>query len=378
MAIDRRVLAVLLLLGGATPARAHVVYGTPSLHEQAREADLVVRVRIAHAQGLLRSDAPAATRSVVDAVVLETLRGERLARVTFAPHGHGAAEYHDGEEALVLLRRIGRVPELAASPLSGLVRWVSVQETGDKVPLGGRSRRLWLDAVRRWLDADAIADAARREAALRETTIALLASPEPRIAASALRDLVWAGDAPVVTRDDVPRLDPLLRRPSVPITVRVGLLAELERRRLVAGAPRWARLLDDARGAGRLVVIRAVAAHPSPEVNARLLRVLDGGDREVAAAAAVSLGVPGNAAAVAPLERLLARDDAGLRFAAIRGLGRIGGAEALAALQRAAAFHPDAATRRRAGAEATVVGSRSAPHRGGQTAIDDISHASLE
>jgi hypothetical protein len=71
-------------------------------------------------------------------------------------------------------------------------------------------------------------------------------------------------------------------------------------------------------------------------------------------------------------------DDARLRFAASRGLGRIGGAEALAALQRAAAFHPDAATRQRAGAEATVAGSRSALHRGGPTAIDDIRHASLE
>ncbi|MGH7895809.1 MAG: HEAT repeat domain-containing protein, partial [Candidatus Binatia bacterium] len=79
---------------------------------------------------------------------------------------------------------------------------------------------------------------------------------------------------------------------------------------------------------------------------------------DAAVAAAVSLGAPGNHDAVAPLARLLASDDERLRFAAIRGLGRIGGAEAVETLQEAAAFHPDAATRRRAGAEAAVMGGR--------------------
>jgi len=52
---------------------------------------------------------------------------------------------------------------------------------------------------------------------------------------------------------------------------------------------------------------------------------------------------------------VLAASDQRLRFAAIRGLGRIGSAPTLESLRHAAAFHTDAATRRRANAEVVVL-----------------------
>jgi HEAT repeat protein len=67
--------------------------------------------------------------------------------------------------------------------------------------------------------------------------------------------------------------------------------------------------------------------------------------------AAVSLGVPGNEKAVAPLGKLLGSSSERVRMAAIRGLGRIGTPSAQARLAQAAASHPDPDTRRRAGAE---------------------------
>ncbi len=356
--------ALVAALGAPPAARAHVVYGAPSLRQLTREADVVARVRIVHPRRLLGAGEPPVRRPVVDAVVLESLCGGRLSRVTFVPHGHGAAEYHAGEEAIVFLQRLERVPELAATPLAGRVAWASRQETSDKIPLDARTRRAWLDAVRRCVHAETLDDPVARRAALRDTTLALLAAPEPRIAASALRDLATAGDGAGIGPGDVSQLAGLLDRETMPMTVRVGLLAELERRGLADAPSRWALLLEHARGADRLVAIRAAGAHPSVAVTPALARIAESADAEAAAAAAVALGTPGNAAAVPVLDRLMGRDDGRLRFAAIRGLGRIGGEDGVAALERAAAFHPDAATRRRAAAEVTVLAGRQASSTG--------------
>lgn len=354
-------LAVAILAPGLAPvARAHIVYGTPSLHELARDADLVARVRVVRARRTVRLEGAAGARlerAVVDVAVLERLCGAGGPRLTFVPHGHGPAEYHDGAEALVFLRRIDRVPELAGTALAGHVRWVSLQETSDAIPLGPRTRRAWTDAARRYVAAETIADPAPRHDALRETMLALLGSDEPRIAASALRDLVRAPDT-TIRPVDAGRLERLVAAGRAPMTVRVGVLAELERRGLTDAPPRWAALLSGAAPRDRLVVVRAAAAHPSPAVTQALLGILERGEPAAAGAAAVSLGAPGNAIAVAPLERVLARDEPPLRFAAIRGLGGIGGQEATDVLRRAAAFHPDPATRRRARAEERVLDRR--------------------
>jgi HEAT repeat protein len=114
-------------------------------------------------------------------------------------------------------------------------------------------------------------------------------------------------------------------------------------------------LIDGTAGRARLSVVRASAAHPSAAVTTSLLALLDGDDRELAAAAAVSLGVPHNEPAVAPLAGAIARGEPALRMAAIRGLGRINTPSARRSLEVTAAFHPDPATRRRANAEVVVL-----------------------
>jgi HEAT repeat protein len=118
----------------------------------------------------------------------------------------------------------------------------------------------------------------------------------------------------------------------------------------------------------RFAVVRAVAAHPSEPVNAELLTLLASDDRQLAAAAAVSLGAPGNDAAVAPLAKLLGDEQERVRMASIRGLGRIATPEAKQALAEAAESHPDPRTRGRAAAELALLGRREAQvQRGAQT-----------
>jgi HEAT repeat protein len=74
-----------------------------------------------------------------------------------------------------------------------------------------------------------------------------------------------------------------------------------------------------------------------------------------AEAAAIALGNPGEANAVAPLAKALERSEPRVRMAAIRGLGGIGTPEARAVLDAAASSHADPATRRRAAAEAALL-----------------------
>ena len=354
-------------LGGAARLHAHVVYGTPTIHQLVLEADVVARARVTDADAVVAIDDPPLRRPVVTVELLESLKGDTpCGLLTFAPHGHGTASYAEGEEVLLFLRRIERTPELARTPLAKKVTWVSRQESTHKIPLTAQSREAYLAAVRAYVAVDGLpASPAIHLAALRRITVKLLASREPGLAASAVRDLVFAGDAPLVTADDVPALEAVLADSMVAIGTRVALLAELERRALVDGPPRWVELLRSGPSRDRLVTVRAVAAHPSAPVTRELLALLqaaedpatrDDAARELTAAAAVSLGVAGNDGAVEALARALGRDDARLRMAAIRGLGRIGTAAARRVLETAAAFHPDPATRRRAGAEVTVLG----------------------
>ncbi len=101
--------------------------------------------------------------------------------------------------------------------------------------------------------------------------------------------------------------------------------------------------------------MRASAAHPSEPVTAELLALLANDDHQLVSAAAVALGTPGNDAAVAPLAKLLASDESRVRMAAIRGLGRVATPRAREVLVKTAAAHPDASTRRRAGAEVRLL-----------------------
>jgi hypothetical protein len=347
---------VAAVFGAPTAASAHVVYGSPTLWQLVREADVVVDARIEDPARIVAQTAPPLRRRVVTATPLAVLKGELPpGELDFVPHGHGVAEYARHERVLLFLRRIERVRELATTPLAGALRWGSTQESTDKMTVGAGDDP-FRAAARAYVAVEQVAGAARLDA-LRRVTFRLLASREPRLAASAVRDVAMAGEVPLVRAADVPALAPLIADPRVAIGTRIALLAELERRRLVAGPERWARLIGETSGREQLAVVRAAAAHPSPEVTAALLALLDADPGvDIAAAAAVALGTPGNDAAVATLGRTLADEDARLRMAAIRALGRIGTPPARESLAVAASFHPDPGTRRRANAEVVVLG----------------------
>jgi hypothetical protein len=341
-------LAVALAAGAAA---AHIVYGTSTLRLLVLESDLVVQARIRDPESELVIADPLLREYVVVAEPLGALKGEPPAGpLRFVQHGHGSPRYAEGEEAVLFLRRIERSRELGASPLAARVPWVSVQESDAGFPLDAASREPLLAALRAYAGLERLPPA-QQPAALRRVTLELLASPSASIASSALRDVVLAGELPLVTAEDLPALEPLLSSPATPVGVRVGLLAELERRGLLEGPPRWARLVRETRGQDRFAVVRAAAAHPSEPVTGALVDLLASDDPLLVSAAAVSLGAPGNEAAVAPLAQLLASDEQRVRLAAIRGLGRIATSGARAQLAATAQSHPDPATRRRAAAE---------------------------
>jgi hypothetical protein len=130
---------------------------------------------------------------------LEVLAGSPGAdEVRFAQHAHGAPDYAKGDEVLVFLQ-----------PASGPIPFVSIQEAGS----GSRSTRATATrssaAVRAYAGLEKLPVDARL-AELRRLTVQLLGSPHAEIAASALRDLVIARDLPIVTREDVSVLEPLL------------------------------------------------------------------------------------------------------------------------------------------------------------------------
>jgi hypothetical protein len=350
--------AVLVALAAlaAPPARAHIVYAGPTLAQLVATSDVVARARIV---GEGSAELPGGrSRPVLDAELLEVWKGGlKPSRVRFAQHGHGVAPFEPGAEVVVFLQPTERVSELAA--LAGTVAWVSLQEHDDEWGLTPDSRAPVANAVESYAALAGIRDPAQQLSLRRQLTLELLTGAEPRVAASALQDLVRAGVALPLRRDDLAALAPLLADSARPIGLRAGVLAELERRGLQRGEAPWLALIDTARPADLPAAARAAGAHAGPQVTTRLAQLLEGRDAAAAQAAAIALGTPGNAAAVAPLSRAVASGDARLRMAAIRGLGRIGSPEARRALEHAAEAHADADTRRRAAAELRVLAGES-------------------
>jgi len=339
------------------------VIGTRTLRALCDEAEVVIRARI-DGRGLVAIGDEGKSRPAVEARILQILKGSVSGEtIRFFQHGHGVVPFEAGDEALVFLESLHRVPELASLAGQSDVVWVSLQEQTDAYDAGEGDTAL-LRAVAEIVAAGKLPTRAERAEALRRATVSQLASPDPRVAGSAVRDLVAAGDQPVFRAEDLPAVEALLANPQAPIGVRIGVLSELERRGLVDAPPRWVALLRSARGRDRRAAIRAAGMRPGPEVTAVLVELMNGDDPEAASMAAVALGHPGNQAAVAPLAAALAGDDANLRRASIRGLERIGTPEAHDVLAKAAASHPDPGTRRRARAAVRVLDGASRP-RGG-------------
>ena len=318
-----------------------MVYGTETLRGLVQQSDLVARVRILNPGTALPLEEP-----VVAAEILELIKGPAAPTpgpLRFVQHGHGVPLYQSDQEVALFLQRIGRSRELGS--LAGSVDWISIQE-GDAL-----AGDVTLVAALRAYAALEKLPPAQRLAGLREVTVKLLASPDPRLASSAVHDVALAESVPIITAEDLPALEKVLWNDKTTIGVRVALLSELERRKLAPGPPSWVNLLRETHGADQIAVVRALAAHPSAEVTHQLVALLASDDVQLVSAAAISLGVPGNEKAVEPLEKLLGSSQERVRMSAIRGLGRIGTPSAQARLAQAAASHPDPATRRRARAE---------------------------
>lgn len=351
----------------AGSATAHIVVGTKTVRELVAGADLVVRARIvANTDVAGRSDgATGLDRPSVEAEVLEVIQGSFEApRVRFVQHGHGVAHFEPGREHLLFLTAIRRSRELGTLASSDAYRWVSLQEHDDAHAIEPATRAALLGATRAYVAAARAGDADERSMRLREGTRLLLTSGDTQLAASAIRDLVVAPDAALVTREDATLLAKVIDDPGAPIGVRLGLLVQLERRGLLDGGDRWLVLMaDDARTGDLVPVLRAAGPDPRPRIRARVIALI-GNERElVAAAAADAAGRPGDDMSVPPLVAALAHPSARVRQAAIRGLGRVSTAQAIAALDEAGAAHPDATTRRLAAAEARKRRSQSSRSR---------------
>jgi len=358
--LHRRVafgVALLVALGAVATSQAHFVVSRRSLRALIAESDLVVHARVVEVEKLVAVEGTEQwVRRPPSVEVLDIIKGPaaKRERIAFAQHGHGTAELDLGQRALVFLRNIARSRELQPLAASGEVRWYSAREHHDDWVLSPDSQQSILAAARRYALIEEMLPE-QRDAALRKITVNLLASPSPRLAKSALRDLVSLPDAPLVAPDDLPRLKKVIDGAQTPIETRIGLLAELERRGLLDGTPYWLRLLRTTRGRERLAVIPAAGLRRSAPVQEELEKILFEPDVSAASAAAVALGSQGNATAVAPLTKALHSGEARLAMAAIRSLGRIGTPEARAAIDAAAAAHPDPAVRRRAQAEARLL-----------------------
>lgn len=331
--------------------------GALSLRRLTRDADAIVIARITAARAEI--DAGGVTYPIVHGDVLSTLKGAAApGPLAFVNVGAGAVGYVDGEEVLLFLQHVERVPQLAATPLQSRLRYVVIPNAGEKLVMTPWARRPLTGAVGRYVAVETIADPEVRAEAIRSLTLDLLKSGEPVLIAAVMRDFAPGGDAAALTVADLPALVPLIESPRTPIGTRIAIVAELERRGLVFGPARWVRLLRTSEGADLLAVIRAVGEHPSAGVTGHLVPLLRDRDFAIASAAAASLGVPGNVDAVRPLTAALAREDWGLRRTILRSLVRIGTQSARQALELVAARHPDGELRAQAETEAIILARR--------------------
>jgi hypothetical protein len=343
-------LVALLLCGGA--ARGHIVYGRPTLLSLVGGAERVAHVQIVDPSALVVLEESGERRPVVVASLRTALKGggESGENLRFATHGHGMDGYLDGEEGIVFLAPLERSRELAALAAAG-VRWVSFQDHDVRYVVTPENRARLLGAIQAYVAAEALAEPGARLAALRRVTLDLIGSGDLRLASGAVQDLALSGDLPLVTAADAPGLvERVVTSPAHPLGVRLALLSELDRRRLVDGPSLWLALLRDTPMPDRVQVARVAGRHPSPAVGAELVALLGSDDDALAAGAALALGSPAHAQATPSLARALEHPDPRVRRAAIRALAAIGTPAARDVLAAAGESHDDPDTRRRAAA----------------------------
>ena len=343
------VVGALIVVLPSFEANAHTIPGAQTLHDLCRAADVVAIGRITLVS---TPDPHATTLPPVDAEVTEIFRESDLKKgsIRFWPHRHGNEQYVVGEELFLFLEPT-RAPERAAD-----AKYEALEAIGDRFIVSADRRAVWIDAVRKYV---ALGKGPRISTDPRElgrVSIGMLASPETKLAHLALRDLTLAGDVPVIVQSDVPELLRIVDDATRPAMLRVGVLSELERRKLTPVGSHWVSVLESSSSNDRSAVISGAKSRWFvPEVNAALVSIIDRGSSDEAISAARAVGAEGNDAAVDALVRAVAREPAELRFTALGSLRRINSAQVRDKLETFAQSHPDAETRKVARAEMALL-----------------------
>lgn len=343
------VLGAWILAIPASDAAAHSIPGALTLHDLCRTAEVVAVGRIT----LIPAPKPnTSALPAVRAQVTELLRAgdEKPGEIWFLPHRHGNDEYVIGEDVLLFLEKT-RTPERVAE-----AKYEAIEAIGDRFVLPSSGREIWIEAARKYV---ALGKGSRNSTDPQELgrlSLAMLTSSEPQLAHFALRDLTLAGTAPVLREGDVPAALRIVDDAKRPAMLRVGLLSELERRKLTPVGAHWVSVLESTATNERSAVIAGAKSRWFvPEVTAALVEIIDRGAPDEAISAARAVGAEGNEAAVDALAQAALREPAELRYAALGSLRRINSASARDKLAELVRTHPDAETRKVAQAELALL-----------------------
>ncbi len=315
------------------------------MHDLCRTADVVAVARISYVP-----QQPQGTTVLppVDAEVLEFIRegDAKKGSIRFLSHRHGSEQYVVGEELLLFLERTTSPEKAKEAP------YETIEAVGDRFVLPAARRDVWINAARKYAALGKGLKNATDPRALGLVSMAMLSGPDVHLAELALRDVTLAGTAPVLTADDLTTVLHIVDDASRPAMLRVGLLSELERRKLVVVGSRWVKLLDSTAANERSAVISGAKSRWFvPEVNAALIAIVGRDKPDEAIAAARAVGNEGNEAAVDVLVGAATKEPAELRFAVMNSLRRINTAKSRDKLASFAASHPDAETRKVAATE---------------------------
>lgn len=330
-------------------ASAHSIPGANTLHDLCRAADVVAVGRIT----LVSTPNPGSNElPPVRVEVTELLRsnGEKPGAFWFWPHRHGNDTYVVDEELLLFLDP-SRTPERAKE-----AKYEALEAIGDRFVIPKEARDIWIDAARKYVALGKGPKSSIDPRELGRLSVAMLAGSDATLAQFALRDLTLAGTAPVLGETDVPDLVRIIEDKKRPAMLRVGLLSELERRKLTPVGSHWVSVLESTPTNERSAVISGAKSRWFvPEVNAALVAMIEHGALDEAISAARAVGAEGNEAAVDALAAAVLRESAELRHAALGSLRRINSMDARDKLAEFAKTHPDPDTRKVALAEMALL-----------------------
>jgi hypothetical protein len=327
-----RIAPAVLLLCGATAARAHVVAPRVDLDGFAQRAESIVRGRVL---GDTRPAHPGrgAYPVLTDVAVERAWKGQRgVAAVTVLGRDEHAVRYTAGQRAIFFL--MGR-------PGVDRFCWAD-QNQGEEVLVDPGEEGAWdayLDAlVRAQGEARVLAQSPTYRAAVR----AALAAPAARLRAHALEAMRWRLQGAPASREDVDALLGAIRSRGLPEPARLALLgAALPHLAPADLAPLASQLDEPPRLRGALLEAWAETAQKrgcdaEREAVRTAARSALGEPQPASAHAAAALARLGDAKGILVLREALAAADSAVKEAGSRGLSelvRAGHADAATLLQ---------------------------------------------